>query len=71
MSDIIWGLIAEHPRADRLPANRAPRPGDAFSRKNEREMRIRSVIDHGGEIWIILENGEEESGDEITPIDVS
>ena len=69
MAQITWGLIAEHPDKN-LPVNRTPRRGEILPRKKEGPQTISQIVDHEGEVWIILENGEEEEVGEVKPIEV-
>ncbi len=69
MAHITWGLIAEHPDKN-LPVNRAPRRGEVLQREKEGPQTITQIVDHEGEVWIILENGEEEEVGEVKPIEV-
>ncbi len=70
MPTITWGLIAEHPEKN-LKVNRAPKTGEVLERNSDEPMKISQVVDHEGETWIILESGEEETFEEIKPIEVS
>ena len=69
MAKITWGLVAEHPDKN-LKVNRAPKPGEVLERSSDEPMKISQVVDHEGETWIFLENGEEENVEELKPIEV-
>lgn len=66
---IVWGLLSEHDEGPNI--SRPPKVGDYFFSEylSEHALKITSVVDHDGQMWIFLENGGSEEVCDIFPID--